>query len=83
MDGSANNSSSVLCHYVDERHADVICDGIDFHRELHLKPTQLLFWGYVAIYVCLVLFAGKLTSNEVYSTLVPSSSMRWDGRGWC
>lgn len=39
-------------------HATVECDGKEYHLEELLQATDGLFWGYLVIYMALVLFAG-------------------------
>lgn len=45
------------CLRVDED--TVRCNGIDFSRTELLQDTSAMFWIYLCVYICLVLFAGE------------------------
>ena len=38
----------------------MLCDGVHYEKKELIGPTHVLFWVYVAVYVALVLFAGKI-----------------------
>ena len=61
MDDTDNHS--VLCFYI--KHTENIeCNGSIYHNIDHgsgnITPTDGIFWGYLVIYVFLVLFAGYI-----------------------
>lgn len=55
------NKTTVVCYYLDIVHDNVLCDGRTFSRQDFIGPSQPWFWGFLSIYVFLVLFAGLVS----------------------
>ena len=57
MATNGTNISGIICYRLDRD--TVECDGIEYGGGELLGPDDVLFWGYILLYIFLVLFAGS------------------------
>ena len=77
-------TDNVSCHYLDIAHDNVFCDGQTFSRPDFIGPTQPWFWGFLSIYVALVLFAGECAAkNKITPTCAENGLTCNQTQAWC